>query len=68
MYSSLEDQGGVGQFGAVPLAPHLLVNGANILHAWPELRRLLTRDRDVAQRQSAKVAALRGTSEKAGRR
>jgi predicted RNA-binding protein with PIN domain len=35
----------------VPTARHLLVDGANILHAWPELRRLLTRDRDAARSQ-----------------
>jgi predicted RNA-binding protein with PIN domain len=52
----------------MPPARHLLVNGANILHAWPELRRLLTRDRDAARRPSVKVAALHGTSEKAWRR
>ena len=28
---------------------HLLVDGANILHAWPELRALLKRDRDAAR-------------------
>ncbi|HWA08351.1 MAG TPA: NYN domain-containing protein [Opitutaceae bacterium] len=30
---------------------HLLVDGANILHAWPELRGLLRRDRDAARSQ-----------------
>ncbi len=31
--------------------PHLLVDGANILHAWPELRALLRRDLDTARAQ-----------------
>jgi predicted RNA-binding protein with PIN domain len=30
---------------------HLLVDGANILHAWPELRLLLKKDRDAARAQ-----------------
>ncbi len=41
----------MGQLGAVPPARHLLVDGANILHAWPELRRLLARDRGAARSQ-----------------
>ena len=28
---------------------HLLVDGANLLHAWPELRTLMKRDRDAAR-------------------
>ncbi|MEI6861148.1 MAG: NYN domain-containing protein [Verrucomicrobiota bacterium] len=32
-------------------AKHLLVDGPNILHAWPELRALLRRDRDAARSQ-----------------
>lgn len=30
---------------------HLLVDAANVLHAWPELRALLKRDRDAARSQ-----------------
>lgn len=30
---------------------HLLVDGANVLHAWPELRALLKRDREAARSQ-----------------
>lgn len=30
---------------------HLLIDGANILHAWPELRALLKTDRDAARSQ-----------------
>jgi predicted RNA-binding protein with PIN domain len=33
----------------VTVSKHLLVDGANILHAWPELRALLKRDRTAAQ-------------------
>jgi uncharacterized protein len=33
----------------VAFEKHLLVDGANILHAWPELRALLKRDRDAAR-------------------
>jgi predicted RNA-binding protein with PIN domain len=32
-------------------AKHLLVDGPNILHAWPDLRTLLRRDRDAARAQ-----------------
>ena len=39
------------QFFGVSSNRHLLVDGANILHAWPELRRLLKRDRDAARSQ-----------------
>ncbi len=38
---------------------HLLIDGANILHAWPELRVLLKRDRDAARSQLAQsVSAI----------
>jgi predicted RNA-binding protein with PIN domain len=38
---------------------HLLVDGANILHAWPELRRLIKRDRDAARSQlTGSLAAI----------
>lgn len=30
---------------------HLLVDGANLLHAWPELRALMKRDRNAARSQ-----------------
>lgn len=33
----------------MPEGRHLLVDGANILHAWPELRRCMKRDRDAAR-------------------
>ena len=36
-------------------AKHLLVDGPNILHAWPELRALLRRDRDAARSSSSFV-------------
>jgi predicted RNA-binding protein with PIN domain len=38
---------------------HLLVDGSNIMHAWPELRALLSRDRNAARsRLSHAVAPL----------
>jgi hypothetical protein len=38
---------------------HLLIDGANILHAWPELRALLKRDRSAARSQLVqRVAAI----------
>jgi uncharacterized protein len=33
----------------VAFTKHLLIDGANILHAWPDLRALLKRDRDAAR-------------------
>jgi predicted RNA-binding protein with PIN domain len=33
----------------VSFTKHLLIDGANIVHAWPELRALLKRDRDAAR-------------------
>ncbi len=40
-------------------AKHLLVDGPNILHAWPELRALLRRDRDAARSQlGRRLAAI----------
>lgn len=38
---------------------HLLVDGANILHAWPEFRALLPRDREAARaRLAQRLAAI----------
>jgi predicted RNA-binding protein with PIN domain len=34
---------------------HLLVDGANVLHAWPELKALLPRDRQTAREKLAQV-------------
>jgi predicted RNA-binding protein with PIN domain len=36
---------------------HLLIDGSNILHAWPELRALLARDRDAARAKLAAAAS-----------
>jgi predicted RNA-binding protein with PIN domain len=36
---------------SVSFVRHLLVDGSNILHAWPELRSLAKRDRDTARAQ-----------------
>jgi predicted RNA-binding protein with PIN domain len=37
---------------------HLLVDGSNILHAWPELRALLNRDRDAARARLSQVLSV----------
>jgi predicted RNA-binding protein with PIN domain len=42
---------GTGHAARVAFEKHLLVDGANLLHAWPELRALLRRDRDSARAQ-----------------
>jgi predicted RNA-binding protein with PIN domain len=47
------------QSGAVAAEKHLLVDGANILHAWPEMRALLRRERAAAQaRLVSELAAI----------
>jgi uncharacterized protein len=43
---------------------HLLVDGANILHAWPELKRLLPREREAAREKLAQgLFAIHDTEE-----
>lgn len=37
---------------------HLLVDGSNILHAWPELRALLPRDRDTARARLSQMLSV----------
>ena len=37
---------------------HLLIDGSNILHAWPELRALLKRDRDAARARLSQVVSV----------
>jgi predicted RNA-binding protein with PIN domain len=49
----------MSQIECVVVAKHLLVDGANILHAWPELRALLRRARTAAQaRLVGELAAI----------
>jgi predicted RNA-binding protein with PIN domain len=51
-----------GQARAVAFEKHLLVDGANILHAWPDLRALAARDKDAARAQlSQTLRALHDT-------
>lgn len=38
---------------SVAFETHLLVDGSNILHAWPELKALLPRDREAAREKLA---------------
>lgn len=43
---------GLGEQGLrVAFEKHLLVDGANLVHAWPELRALMKSDREVARSQ-----------------
>jgi predicted RNA-binding protein with PIN domain len=42
---------------------HLLIDGANILHAWPELRALARRDRGAARSQLAQRVSVIHDSE-----
>ncbi len=37
---------------------HLLVDGSNLLHAWPELRVLLKRDRDAARARLSQMLSV----------
>ena len=43
----------VAQGLQVSFSRHLLVDGSNVLHAWPELRALLASDRETARAQLA---------------
>jgi len=43
---------------AVGFEKHLLVDGSNILHAWPELRSLIKRDRDAARSRLAQALSV----------
>lgn len=38
--------------------PHLLVDGANVLHAWPDLRALLRRNPDAARTRLVQMLAV----------
>ena len=42
----------------VSFTRHLLIDGTNILHAWPDLRALLKRDRAAARAQLVQRAAV----------
>ena len=37
---------------------HLLVDGSNIMHAWPELRALLAGDRDTARARLSRAVRI----------
>lgn len=47
--SPLVGCGARAQSHLVPSSQHLLVDGSNVLHAWPETRLLLKKDRDAAR-------------------
>jgi uncharacterized protein len=46
------------QCARVAFEKHLLIDGANILHAWPELRALLKRDRDTARARLSQAVSV----------
>jgi hypothetical protein len=43
---------------ADPYQKHLLVDGSNVMHAWPELRALLPRDRATARTRLSQAVAV----------
>jgi predicted RNA-binding protein with PIN domain len=42
----------------VPYEKHLLIDGSNIMHAWPELRTLLKGDRDLARERLSQIVSV----------
>jgi predicted RNA-binding protein with PIN domain len=44
--------------GIVAFERHLLVDGANIIHAWPDLRALAGRDKDAARAQLSQIVRV----------
>ena len=52
-YSGVDPWRLAGSVEAVAFEKHLLVDGANVLHAWPEFRVLIKRDRETARSQLA---------------
>lgn len=49
--SGVEPDEVAGNFRSVAFEKHLLVDAANVIHAWPELRAMMRRDRDAARSQ-----------------
>jgi len=47
-----------GQGDAVAFEKHVLVDGANVMYAWPALRALLRSDRDLAREQLVRAATV----------
>ena len=42
----------------MPFEKHLLVDGANVLHGWPDLRALVVRDRDTARSRLSQIVQV----------
>jgi uncharacterized protein len=59
----LHKDAGLSKLVSVGYEKHLIVDGSNILHAWPELRTLLQRDRDVAREKLTQSVRLIHDSE-----
>jgi uncharacterized protein len=49
--SGIESRARVFTVACVAFEKHLLVDAANVVHAWPQLRALMKRDRDAARAQ-----------------
>ncbi|MGC4071124.1 MAG: NYN domain-containing protein [Nibricoccus sp.] len=49
---------GAMQSARVAFEKHLLIDGSNILHAWPELNALLKRDRDAARSRLSQAVSV----------
>jgi uncharacterized protein len=57
--AGLDSRGAPAKVRAVGFAKHLLIDGSNLVHAWPELRALGKRDRDAARaRLSQEVSVI----------
>ncbi|MFT3870576.1 MAG: NYN domain-containing protein [Nibricoccus sp.] len=56
--NALHKDDGLPKLVAVGYEKHLLIDGSNILHAWPELRLLLRRERDVAREKLLQIVRI----------
>lgn len=62
--NALHKDAGLPKFATVGYEKHLLIDGSNILHAWPELRALMRRERDVAREKlSQSVRVIHDTEQ-----
>ena len=55
---TLHNDVGLPKLVSVGYEKHLLVDGSNIMHAWPELRALLKRDRDAARTRLSQMLSV----------
>jgi len=56
--NTLHSDHGLPRLIAVGYDKHLLIDGSNILHAWPELRTILRRERDVAREKLSQMVRV----------